>query len=432
MNESQRNTYPIKLWLFPFYSIVLVSLACASATAQDIWVHLNSAPSSVTTITTDPEGDIYAGTDTNGIFYSIDHGEHWVQLNAPFAYTSYIRNIGVDSEKNIFVAADSGVASIGDTNNNSFIARSTDDGETWDTVLMFREGSPLGGPNYLSSFGISRNGNIIAAAYWQIFTSTDKGMHWITSGSLNGTPWDLTMAKNGDLYIAWSGGGSGLEESTDNGLSWKQISSLPADAVAVNSKGYIFLGLLPSGMVVRSTNNGQDWPMTSFPYPNDGVEFDGIASNSRDRIYASGAEVYYSSDDGNTWHQCNVPAGTIVGLDSSDYVYVQTAQGLYRGSYISTLINEPSTTPSSPVLIQNYPNPFNHYTNVRFQISQSGAAALKIYNALGQRVATLVSGEYTPGLYSVRWAPAGLQPGVYYSRLESGGHIEMKKLVFTE
>jgi C-terminal processing protease CtpA/Prc len=80
-------------------------------------------------------------------------------------------------------------------------------------------------------------------------------------------------------------------------------------------------------------------------------------------------------------------------------------------------------------LQQNYPNPFNPSTRIKYQLPIQSHVTLKVYNLLGQEVATLVDGVEEPGYKSVRWDASGVASGVYFSRLESGGSIETKKLL---
>jgi hypothetical protein len=54
---------------------------------------------------------------------------------------------------------------------------------------------------------------------------------------------------------------------------------------------------------------------------------------------------------------------------------------------------------------------------------------LSIYNVLGQKVATLVSGKQKAGLHTVEWDAGGLASGVYYYRLVAGEYVDCKKLV---
>ncbi|MDI6765525.1 MAG: alpha-amylase family glycosyl hydrolase [Bacteroidota bacterium] len=71
-------------------------------------------------------------------------------------------------------------------------------------------------------------------------------------------------------------------------------------------------------------------------------------------------------------------------------------------------------------LSQNYPNPFNPITNFEFRISEFGIVSLKVYNLLGQEVATLVNEHMQPGSYKVSWDASQIPSGVYFYRLSVG------------
>jgi hypothetical protein len=88
------------------------------------------------------------------------------------------------------------------------------------------------------------------------------------------------------------------------------------------------------------------------------------------------------------------------------------------------------TIPSSFALKQNYPNPFNPTTTITYELSSRGSVSLKIYDALGREVATLVNKEQTAGTYAVPFNAIHLTSGVYFYRLKvSGMYTETKKLV---
>jgi N-acetylneuraminic acid mutarotase len=81
------------------------------------------------------------------------------------------------------------------------------------------------------------------------------------------------------------------------------------------------------------------------------------------------------------------------------------------------------------VLQQNYPNPFNPFTNIEFSIPKSEYVILKIYNILGEEVATLVSKDHTAGKYKYNWDASSMASGVYLYRIQAGDYVEVKKMV---
>jgi hypothetical protein len=80
-------------------------------------------------------------------------------------------------------------------------------------------------------------------------------------------------------------------------------------------------------------------------------------------------------------------------------------------------------------LAQNYPNPFNPETHINYSIPQSGYISLKVYDLLGQDVATLFEGVRQSGNYEVIFDGKGLTSGVYLYRLVANNFIQTKKLI---
>lgn len=80
-------------------------------------------------------------------------------------------------------------------------------------------------------------------------------------------------------------------------------------------------------------------------------------------------------------------------------------------------------------LEQNFPNPFNPTTEIRYQISNASDVTLKVYNVLGQEVATLVSEKKSPGKYTVNFDGSNITSGVYFYRLTAGKFVSTKRMV---
>jgi hypothetical protein len=102
-------------------------------------------------------------------------------------------------------------------------------------------------------------------------------------------------------------------------------------------------------------------------------------------------------------------------------------------TYGSTVEVAISSAPAAFALSQNYPNPFNPSTVISYSLEKAGMVSLRVYNMLGQEVATLVNGPQEAGVYTVSFNTSkgtlGLSSGVYLYRLEAGSFISTKKLV---
>jgi hypothetical protein len=97
-----------------------------------------------------------------------------------------------------------------------------------------------------------------------------------------------------------------------------------------------------------------------------------------------------------------------------------------------TNIDDPGNligTPSAYSLFQNYPNPFNPNTTIEFQLPVAGEVFLKVYNLLGEEVATLVSTTMPAGVHSIEWNALNLSSGLYLYRLKVGSYVETRKMM---
>jgi hypothetical protein len=89
------------------------------------------------------------------------------------------------------------------------------------------------------------------------------------------------------------------------------------------------------------------------------------------------------------------------------------------------------------ILEQNYPNPFNPTTNIEFRIADFGFVSLKVYDVLGNEIATLVNEELSSGEYEVEFSATGgsessinqLSSGIYFYQLKVGSFVQTKKMI---
>jgi len=97
-------------------------------------------------------------------------------------------------------------------------------------------------------------------------------------------------------------------------------------------------------------------------------------------------------------------------------------------------LHQKEIMPDEVKLAQNYPNPFNPETTIKYQIAEKSPVTLRIYNFLGQEIATLVDEVKEAGFYELRWqgenaSGQALPSGVYVYRLQAGDYMETRKLI---
>ena len=82
-------------------------------------------------------------------------------------------------------------------------------------------------------------------------------------------------------------------------------------------------------------------------------------------------------------------------------------------------------------LQQNYPNPFNPSTEINYQIPAKGFVTLKVYDMLGNEVATLVNEWQEAGSYNAQFTTSGKQlaSGMYFYTLTAGKFTDTKKFI---
>ena len=124
--------------------------------------------------------------------------------------------------------------------------------------------------------------------------------------------------------------------------------------------------------------------------------------------------LYYEYHEGHSWGNWRAHIDNAL-----EYFFPGQALG----------VNNESGVPARSELVQNYPNPFNPSTNFGFRIAERGLVILKIYNMLGEEIATLVNEKLEPGSYTKTWNGGSFPSGIYFYRLQTETRSETKKFV---
>jgi len=131
---------------------------------------------------------------------------------------------------------------------------------------------------------------------------------------------------------------------------------------------------------------------------------------------------------------CNCPPTDYDGNSRPNPIDEYVDMGALESSYkfISDTTGIEAMTnfiPTKFSLEQNYPNPFNPSTTIEFTLPTSAFVTLKVYNLLGEEVATLAAEKRSAGIHRINWDAKGLASGVYLYRLEAGDFVQTKKLI---
>ena len=116
------------------------------------------------------------------------------------------------------------------------------------------------------------------------------------------------------------------------------------------------------------------------------------------------------------------------GLSAGSYTY-RLKQVDFDGTFsYSNEVNVDVTAPIQFELAQNYPNPFNPSTTIKFAIPQSSEVTLKVYNALGQEVSTLINQFMESGVHTINFDASSLNSGIYFYKLDANQFSDVRKM----
>lgn len=205
-----------------------------------------------------------------------------------------------------------------------------------------------------------------------------------------------------DLGVLWVG-----ESGTDRGLFWDVESwVIPVELVSFTSS-VIGNDVQLSWMTASETNNM-------------GFEVEKLSGSSWDKIGFVNGNGTTTETKAYSFVDKNVNAGT--------YSY-RLKQIDFDGTFeYSNVIEVDVSSPQQFELSQNYPNPFNPATTISYTIPQSSFVTLKVYDIIGNEVATLVNENKEAGRYNVNFDAANLSSGIYLYSITAGNFTEVRKM----
>ena len=119
----------------------------------------------------------------------------------------------------------------------------------------------------------------------------------------------------------------------------------------------------------------------------------------------------------------------VVFIQSTSAKTVYQSETISYNDLIVTSVENESATPTEFKLFQNYPNPFNPQTKIKFHLNEDGFTTLKVFNVLGNEVASLINNNLPSGSYEINFNASSLSSGTYFYTLTSGNNKRTKKLI---
>ena len=390
--------------------------------------------SSVTSILQTNEGTFIVASDTFGVYRSTDEGISFSEIISPFP--SSASKLCSTLNGKIFLASSS-------------VALSTNDGITWTW-----QGSS-GGPLYdLTALSLCADYNLIftggiASSGAEIDRSTNSGVDWqevLKIQSFNDVNFVTNLdIKNGVVFATTKKStmypistSYRLKKSTDNGITWEDInvtlSPFPNFKQITSVSSGEMYAATSAGIMFSSNDNGLTWSLVTGSVPTSNINC--IISGPNDELFVGtgGLGIYKSIDQGQTWEQLNSGLDNLevntLYLDKNNFLWAGSESGVFQSN--SAIVNVQEDIISNPKnfqLYQNYPNPFNPSTIISWQSPIGSWQTLKVYDVLGNEVATLVDEYRNTGNYSVEFDGSNLPSGIYFYQLKAGSYVETKKMI---
>jgi len=427
--------------------------------------------------------DIFFLNDTLGwtvglsgvIFKTTNGGDDWAQQDSTI--DSYLLKV--------FFADDTAGYMIG---GNNFL-RTTDGGESWDQqeptehtlMTMFfinkDEGWIAGNEGVIlktTDAGISWDYQQMNGTEYGTLTSLyfiDENRGFASGSGLDveggvilktidgGNRWDLIHNGYNRFVFSvlfttpdsgWASGDEGIMFNTSNGgVDWELQGSGTFDDllsvnIRLNNAGW---AIGNNGIILKYHQDPIDPPL-----PVELFSFDAVNLNNEIRlnwitateINNKGFEIEKQTVVENNpaaWRTIGFIHGRGTTTESQSYsfsdknirpgnYYYRLKQIDYDGTFeYSGILNIKIAPRFSFKLEQNYPNPFNPSTRINYSVKENVLVSLKVYDALGSEVATLVNEEKAAGEYDINFNAAEYSSGIYFYVLKAGNFVSAKKML---
>lgn len=381
--------------------------------AGEVWDFINPFPNDTVSRMSDPAVSMsWVGTTHGWIIGSIGGFN-----NPAGAVLFYTTNSGVNWQKKVLstLPGDFGFqVQFVDINNGwllifnfgsqvaSFL-RTTDGGNNWVPfngagIFYFVDAN-----NGWSYYGSGMNGS---EPPFKILRTTNGGTDW-TEQFTDNNPGELNAIKFSDLNNGWVVGKNGkVLKTTNGGSSW--------------------------GWVLNSGINIQASCKTLYALDQNHIW---IPSKTADQMQTPYTQ--YTSDGGLNWSTYLTPFGSVQGGNAIFSIcFVDAQHGWLTADYGriarftgTTEISDDINSVNKFELQQNYPNPFNPSTKISWQSPAAGWQTLKVYDVLGNEVATLVNEERPAGTHKIEFDAGGFSSGIYFYKLTSGNFTVTKKML---
>ncbi len=292
------------------------------------------------------------------------------------------------------------------------------------------------------------NTGYVSASVWDgtgaIAKTTDAGSNWISTMFTNPL-WSIDFPISGASQVGYAVGSQGtILKTYDAGMNWlPQQSGTNIKLNKVHFKDFDFgFAVGDGGIILRTTEGGVPVELTSFSAIVNERE---ILLNWTTATETNNRGFEIEKLSGHNWVVIGFVEGNGTTTEPKSYSFrdedLETGIHKYRLKQIdydgtfeySEIVEAEVTAPVEFELSQNYPNPFNPSTSIQYAIANRQFVQLKVYDVLGNEIATLVNEEKLAGTYEVEFNPESSirypASGIYFYQLTAGDFIQTKKMI---
>ncbi len=362
------------------------------------------------------------------IMKSTDGGEHWITQWSDSAY----------EVMDLSFYGDYGWAVVNQNQDYGQTLRSTDGGNTWNLYGNLYEFNEM----LWCQFFDENNGYALEdySGGNKLLKTTDSGKTW-QRYSIKDYQYPLRgYFINSEIGWFTAGSGTDIMKTTNGGLNWVELPNVPSFS---NLNAVFFINenvgwaVGNRGIILKTKDGGEHWILQTYSEEPD-KELTNLFFINEKTGWAIGEKglIKITRNGGNNWFEIEAPTcnwlndiyfidennGWIVGENG---VILKTSNGgltFVENTTSSIVIN-------NYLLEQNFPNPFNPNTTISYSIPKSAKVELKVFNLLGQEIATLVNEEKSPGNYEVNFNASNLPSGVYIYKMKAGEYVQTRKMI---
>ena len=415
-NRSYRIFTPISVSLI-FFSAFIAGFWPGLTSGQN-WVQTPEIPATLVYAIAELNGALYAATDS-AIYVSTNGGGAWARTPVQPPST---RLVTLHPSQAYLYVGTSGEG----------VFRSADGGGSWQTLSSGLNGfakSIVGLAARGDSLYAATNGSgiyvldLVQPAQWKPFNS---GLFQLGAASIICSGSTLLACIGAYLFIHQQGSAE-WQEATGEALQGRFPMSLHQHG------DYLYLGT--TGGIFKSDLSARGWQRADIRAQPD-QDIQTFASHGSLLFaglnYHNQHWIWSTADLGATWDiRSHEFAYLFTLFPANNRMWAGRTDGLWSidMSGWTGIADHREQSPEAPQLMQNYPNPFNATTTIGYYLPARTAVSLKVFDAAGHEVATLVSAELPAGSHSYLWSAAGMASGIYMCRLQAGSLVETKKLI---